>query len=158
MFWKKTLGTGNSGPKTTDVLKENSGNKKFRPTGRARSAWTPSFETTDLLKENSGNKKFRPENHKSFERKLWEQEVQTGRSAVYYGPEFRHRQTDLVNLYIRYGLCYVGLPREIVFNDLKSHVTFTLPGSNTIINCISFRNFISSHFMNFHGWTSIPLG
>jgi hypothetical protein len=42
------LGTGNSGP-----------------------------ETTDLLKENSGNRKFRPGNHRSFKRKLWEQEIPT---------------------------------------------------------------------------------
>jgi hypothetical protein len=26
---KKTLGTGNFGPETTDLLKENSGNRKF---------------------------------------------------------------------------------------------------------------------------------
>jgi hypothetical protein len=35
---KKTLGKGNSGPETTYLLKENSGNRKFRSTGRARSA------------------------------------------------------------------------------------------------------------------------
>jgi len=32
---KKTLVTENSGPETTDVLKENSGNRKFQQANRA---------------------------------------------------------------------------------------------------------------------------
>jgi hypothetical protein len=32
-------------------------------------------KTTNLLKENSGNKKLRLENHKSFLKNLWEQEI-----------------------------------------------------------------------------------
>ncbi len=81
----------------TDLLKENSRNRKFRLTGRARSAWTPSSETTDLLKENSGNRKLWPRNHRSFERKLWEQD---GSGPVSVKPELRHGQTDVMNLYI----------------------------------------------------------
>jgi hypothetical protein len=35
IFLKKTLGTRNSGPETTDVLKENSENRKFQQADRA---------------------------------------------------------------------------------------------------------------------------
>jgi hypothetical protein len=36
---------------------------------------------TDLLKENYGNKKFRFKNHRSFFKKLWEQEIPTDRPS-----------------------------------------------------------------------------
>jgi len=47
--------------KTTDLLKENSRNRKFRPTGPDDpNLVSAASKTIDLLKENSGNKKFRP--------------------------------------------------------------------------------------------------
>jgi len=59
-------------------------------------------------KKTLGIGKFRPGNHKSFERKLWEQEIPgvlgRARSAVYDGPELHHGRTNVMNLYIRLEL------------------------------------------------------
>jgi hypothetical protein len=75
-----------------DLLNKNSGNRKFRPTSRAQSTWTLSSETTDLLKENSGNRKFRPRNHRSFERKLWEQEISAQKPQIFWKKTLRTRR------------------------------------------------------------------
>jgi hypothetical protein len=40
-------------------------------------------KTTDLLKENFGNRKFRPGNHRSFKRKLWEQEIPARKPQIF---------------------------------------------------------------------------
>jgi hypothetical protein len=49
---------------------------------------------TDLLKENSRNRKFRLGNHRSFKRKLWEQEISTdGPGPVGLNAELRNHKS-----------------------------------------------------------------
>jgi len=51
-------------------------------------------KTIDLLKENSGNKKFWPGNHKFFQRKLWEHEILTnGPGPVGLNAELRNHRS-----------------------------------------------------------------
>ncbi len=73
------------------------------------------LKTLDLLKENSGNRKFRPGNHRSFERKLWEQEISTdGPGPVGLNAELRNHKSFKRKLWEQeiFGLEPIDLLKE----------------------------------------------